>query len=214
MLEQLLEERRGLAGTFANLAGLGGAAALELLGRLAGPALVGELVAFFRVLGHLREGFQHRAQVTSALLRDPATAYVLVASAAPTSLDDARHLGRELARKHAPPSLVLCNKGFVAEPGSEHPVEAPGAPVTVDPALAPTYTKLRALRRALVDDREEAFAMARRFVDEVAPKASAVVLGELERDLRRVDDLGALLAVGAELGSGGAAHPSGRRHSG
>ncbi len=214
VLRFFLEERRGLAGTFANLAGLGGAAALELLGRLAGPALVGELVAFFRVLAHLREGFQHRAQVTSALLRDSATAYVLVASAASTSLDDARHLGHQLARKHAPPSLVLFNKGFVAEPGSEHPVEAPCAPVTVDPALAPTYTKLRALRRALVDDREEAFATARRFVDEVAPKASAVVLGELERDLRRVDDLSALLAVGVELGSGGAAQPSGPRHSG
>lgn len=214
MLRFFLEERRGLAGTFANLAGLGGAAALELLGRLAGPALVGELVAFFRVLGHLREGFQHRAQVTSALLHNPTTTYVLVASAAPTSLHDARHLGQELARKHAPPALVLFNKGFVAEPGCEHPVEAPGAPVTLEPALAPTYAKLRVLRRALVADREETLATARRFVDEVAPEARTVVLGEMERDLRRVDDLSALLAVGVELGSGGAAHPSGRRHSG
>ncbi|MCB9617705.1 MAG: AAA family ATPase [Sandaracinus sp.] len=199
VLRFFLEERRGFAGTFASLAGLGGAAALELLGRLAGKTVVAELVAFFRLLAHLREGFQHRAEVTSALLRDPATGYVLVASSSPTSLDDARHLGAELAKKHAPASLVLFNKAFVAEPGEARPLDASRDVLDVPAALEPTARKLRALREDLVHDRERAFGLARRFVDDVAPGAHAVALGELERDLRTIEDLDRMLAVATRL---------------
>jgi anion-transporting ArsA/GET3 family ATPase len=202
VLRFFLEERRGIVGTFASLAGLGGAAALELLGRLAGKAVVSELVAFFRVLAHLREGFQHRAEVTSALLRDPATAYVLVASTAPTSLDDARHLGRELASRHAPASLVLFNKAFVAEPGADVPLEAPGQRLAVPPELVSFVEKVSALRRRLVDERDEGLDVARRFLREVAPRAIGVALAEQERDLRTVDDLDRLLDVNVPLRAG------------
>jgi anion-transporting ArsA/GET3 family ATPase len=199
VLRFFLEERRGIAGTFASLAGLGGSAALELLGRLAGKVVVSELVAFFRVLAHLREGFQHRAEVTSALLRDPATAYVLVASTAPTSLDDARHLGRELANKHAPASLVLFNKAFVAEPGADVPLEAQDRGPTVPPELVSFVEKVSALRRRLVDEREEGLGLARSFLREVAPRAIGIALAEQERDLRTIDDLDRLLDVNVPL---------------
>lgn len=216
VLRFFLQERRGLAGTFASLAGLGGSAALELLGRLAGPTVVSELVAFFRLLAHLREGFQHRAEVTSALLRDPATAYVLVASTAPTSLDDARHLGRELANKHAPASLVLFNRSFVAEPGADRPLDAPKMHASdrdplvgssSDPSMrvssASLARKMTALRQRLVDEREEGFDVARAFVRDVAPHAIGIALAEQERDLRTVDDLDRMLEVNVSLrGSG------------
>jgi anion-transporting ArsA/GET3 family ATPase len=199
VLRFFLEERRGIAGTFASLAGLGGSAALELLGRLAGKVVVSELVAFFRVLAHLREGFQHRAEITSALLRDPATAYVLVASTAPTSLDDARHLGRELASKHAPASLVLFNKAFVAEPGADVPLEARERGLTAPPELVSFVQKVSALRRRLVDEREEGLGLARSFLREVAPRAIGIALAEQERDLRTIDDLDRLLDVNVPL---------------
>lgn len=204
VLRFFLEERRGIAGTFASLAGLGGAAALELLGRLAGKVVVSELVAFFRVLAHLREGFQHRAEVTSALLRDPATAYVLVASTAPTSLDDARHLGRELANKHAPASLVLFNKAFVAEPGADRPLDGPTLRdvAAVSPALGSFAARVSALRGRLVDEREEGLGLARVFLREVAPRAIGLALAEQERDLCTVEDLDRLLEVSLPLRAG------------
>jgi anion-transporting ArsA/GET3 family ATPase len=204
VLRFFLEERRGIAGTFASLAGLGGSAALELLGRLAGRVVVAELVAFFRVLAHLREGFQHRAEVTSALLRDPATAYVLVASTAPTSLDDARHLGRELASKHAPASLVLFNKAFVAEPGADVPLQGPSEPnaSTLPPELVSFVEKVSTLRRGLVDEREEGLGVARGFLREVGPRAIGIALAEQERDLRTIDDLDRLLDVNVPLRAG------------
>jgi hypothetical protein len=156
-------------------------------------------VAFFRVLAHLREGFQHRAEVTSALLRDPATAYVLVASTAPTSLDDARHLGRELASKHAPASLVLFNKAFVAEPGTDVPLEARGLDTSVPPELVSFVQKVSVLRRRLVDEREEGLRVARDFLREVAPRALGIALAEQERDLRTIEDLDRLLDVNVPL---------------
>jgi len=194
VLKWFLEERRGLGGTFASLAGMGGAAALKLLGKLAGDTIVDELVAFFRVLAHLREGFQHRAEVTRGLLRDEATAYLLIASTAPTSMDDARHLAEQLAERHLPPELVVFNQSWVPEPGADHPLEPPGArPTLSEDALNDLAARLLALRAELLQAQEDALQAARRFRDEVAPGVAAVAIAERDHDLRTLGELEAML---------------------
>jgi hypothetical protein len=54
-------------------------------------------------------------------------------------------------------------------------------------------------RVRLEEEREDGFALARAFHASVAPTATAIALGELERDLRTVDDLDRLLAVSVAL---------------
>ncbi|MBX3251434.1 MAG: hypothetical protein KF901_29925, partial [Myxococcales bacterium] len=179
VLRYFLEDRGGIAGGFASLARLGGAAALKLLGRLAGESLVRELLAFFEALSHLREGFQTRAELTSAALRDPRTAYVLVTSPTPMSLDDAAHLAGQLAERHLPPALVLYNRAFVDAPAST------GA----------SCVPLPELRAEIGDAREDALALARAFSEAHAPAARALAIAEREGDLHTVADLDELLTV-------------------
>ncbi|MEM1418199.1 MAG: ArsA-related P-loop ATPase [Myxococcota bacterium] len=200
VLRYFLASREGLAGaSFQALANAGGAAALKLLGRLAGEDVSKELVGFLEALAHLRDGFRERAATVQGWLRDPETVYALVASPAPTSLDDAHALGEALAARHRAPGLFLFNRAFVPEPGSTEPVRPP-TPRAAPPGLETTTAALTALRERLAAEHEAGFARVATLRESFAPEAPAFALPEAESDLRTLGQLRALLSAPLPLG--------------
>ncbi len=218
-LAQLLDERvlrlllgrgtsRSLAGaSFEALAQAGGAAALRVLGRIAGEDVTAERRGFLEVLSHLRDGFRERAEAVRAWLADPATVYALVASPAPTSLDDAKALGDTLAERHRPPGLFLFNRAFVPEPGGTAPVAPPTSRV-VPAGLENVVAALDALRRRHVADRLAAHEALEGLRGTLAPDAPAYALPEAPGDLRTLDALRTLLESPASLDALAAKAPS------
>ncbi len=67
----------------ARLVGRGSGLVLSMFSRFTGVDLIGELSGFFGALGGMLDGFRERARVVDQLLRDPATAFLLVTSPEP-----------------------------------------------------------------------------------------------------------------------------------
>jgi anion-transporting ArsA/GET3 family ATPase len=90
------------AGVGARILGSGPAAMLRLLRRLTGVELLEDVAAFLAALGEVRGAFQERAARVRQLLRDDATAFVLVTVAEPGPIEEAIFLARRLrsARMH------------------------------------------------------------------------------------------------------------------
>ena len=189
VLRWLLTDReRGGGGSFLRLASLGGAAATRLLGKLAGDDIVDELVGFLRVLSHLREGFEARAARIARTFADPATGYALVTAPSFASMEDARHLGAQLADRLVPAHCVLLNRAYVAVDGvAVTPAERD------DDAPAP----LRALRATLAARNAYARELGLAFRDDVAPDAPLVTLAERATDIQDLQGLRDLLATAA-----------------
>ena len=68
------------AGIGARLAGRAGAPALALIRHLVGVDLLGDIAQFLTAIGGLLGGFHDRASAVQALLKDPATAFVMVST--------------------------------------------------------------------------------------------------------------------------------------
>jgi anion-transporting ArsA/GET3 family ATPase len=100
-LTQFFEGRalRGLlapTGLASRLVGRGTGVMFGILGRLTGVDLLGEIGEFFGGLSGMVEGFGERAAGVAGLLRDPATAVVLVSSAERGPVDEAIAFAGEL----------------------------------------------------------------------------------------------------------------------
>jgi anion-transporting ArsA/GET3 family ATPase len=161
----------------------GSASVLRMLSRLAGESTVDELLSFFSVLAHLREGFHERAAAMHARLHDDATAYVLVGSAMPTALADARALADGLFARGVKIDLCLLNQSYVPEPfDASKPVrhEAGGGWA----------------RRHFAGENEARAEAAEAFLAALAERPSAIHLPELEEDLREITTLAGLPALG------------------
>jgi anion-transporting ArsA/GET3 family ATPase len=168
---------------------------LRALAALAGESTVTELVAFFAVLAHLREGFRHRAAATETMLRAPSTAFVLVAAPQSTSLADAAFLRDDLAARGVPLSAVIFNRGYVPEPGDGG---LPVRPTSLDPDASPA---IRALRQAFAAENLDRAEAMRAFLatarSERRPERFA--LAELEDEVRDLDGLDGLLTSSVSL---------------
>ena len=68
------------AGLGARLAGRASAPALALIRHLVGVDLLGEIAQFLTAIGSLIGGFRDRASAVQALLKDPASAFVMVST--------------------------------------------------------------------------------------------------------------------------------------
>jgi anion-transporting ArsA/GET3 family ATPase len=66
------------------------------LARVLGVSLLQELARFFALVGELAGGFRDRASGVSALLADPATAFVIVSSPQPAAAEEAAFLAATL----------------------------------------------------------------------------------------------------------------------
>jgi anion-transporting ArsA/GET3 family ATPase len=194
-------------------AGLGGRAAVKLLGALVGAEVVTELVSFFSVLAHLRQGFRDRAARTAALLTSPSTAFVLTAAPMPSGLADAANLLDGLTERRVPLSLMLFNRAYTTEPrvGPSVPSDAsaveheplrppPGAEQELSPAsLGALPPALALLAQRVMQVRQHAHAENQADLARVAafraraPAAPALMLPRATRELSDIGDLAALL---------------------
>jgi anion-transporting ArsA/GET3 family ATPase len=109
-----------------RVVGRGTGAMFGILGRLTGVDLLGEVGGFFRALSGMLDAFGERAAGVSALLRDPATAVVLVSSAERQPVDESIAFAGELDRAGIRLAGVVVNRMHVdrADPSTPEAVEA------------------------------------------------------------------------------------------
>jgi anion-transporting ArsA/GET3 family ATPase len=87
---------------------------LGILGRLTGAGVLAEIIAFFAAIGGMVDGLAARASAVQALLRDPATAFVLVSSPRREALEEAIAFGGELRLAGLPLQALIVNRVHVA----------------------------------------------------------------------------------------------------
>ncbi|MBX3184946.1 MAG: ArsA family ATPase [Polyangiaceae bacterium] len=137
-----------LGGRLSRLLPTGSAAATRLLGLLASQQLVEELISFFSVLLHLREGFRERAAAVQELLRAEETAFCLVCSPSRTSLWDAAYLREGLVSRGVRLSATVFNRAYVPS-GDDSATPLAWAP-PVEPRERLSALGLTALKGAAV----------------------------------------------------------------
>jgi len=179
--------------------------------------VVAELVSFFSVLAHLRQGFRDRAARTAALLTSPSTAFVLTAAPMPSGLADAGNLLEGLMERRVPLALLLFNRAFTTEPGADavlggatgpafdqQPLAPARAlpPTDLGPVLDQLAARLGEVRRAAHTENLADLARMRAF-HATAPKGTAaLMLPRATREIHDVADLGELLAHPRPLSAG------------
>jgi anion-transporting ArsA/GET3 family ATPase len=133
-----------------------GALALRLADRFLGMSFLQDLSEFLRAFEGMYDGFKERAGRVHALLRDPGSGFVLVASPSPATLDEALYFHRRLLEKQMPFVSFVVNRVHpdpedLARPRGEAPRRAAGPPAEVDDALAErliaVYREQQALAR-------------------------------------------------------------------
>jgi anion-transporting ArsA/GET3 family ATPase len=89
-----------------------------ILRRVTGVDLLRDLATFFRVLGGIVEGFSQRAAEVGALLRDPATTFLLVTSPEHQPVTEALAFAAELDRAAMRRGALIVNRIAVNELGN------------------------------------------------------------------------------------------------
>jgi anion-transporting ArsA/GET3 family ATPase len=162
--------------------GLATQALLRTLSKVAGSEIVQDAVAFFQAFEGMEEGFRTRAGAVRELLADPATAYVLVTSARPDAIAEAKFFAEKLAERDISPAALVVNR---IHPWFGPPDEAfrtgtpPSGPLT---ALEANLADLNGVAR-----REESSYAG--LAAEVAP----ALVGRIPLFGQDVHDLGGLL---------------------
>jgi anion-transporting ArsA/GET3 family ATPase len=200
---------RPARGPLSRLLPRGSSAVARLLGLLGSRRLVREMGAFFDVLMPLESVFRDRARGVGALLRSPATAFVLVSTPSSTSLADVGVLTTGLRERGVAWGAAVLNRAFVAEePGSLSPValreaselrasvdllvDRVGLPVELASRVLVAVSDLRvrvAERNALGD------AAGRRLASELGAACDLVRLPELEGNVCDLEALDALVSL-------------------
>jgi anion-transporting ArsA/GET3 family ATPase len=172
-----------------------GALALKLADRVLGIQFLQDLSEFFLAFEGMYEGFKQRAAQVQRLLRDPASAFVLVASPAKASLEEALFFQERLRQAGMPFVGFIVNRIHPDPAATRPPRAARAAAVKLD----------RDLKRRLVEVFQDQQALARserRHVAWLADKAEAPVVLVPERetdvhDLRGLKEVGQVILGGA-----------------
>ncbi len=192
-----------LGGRLSRLLPTGSAAATRLLGLLASQQLVEELISFFSVLLHLREGFRERAAAAQELLRAEETAFCLVCSPSRTSLWDAAYLREGLVSRGVRLRATVFNRAYVpsgddsatpigwAEPlGPDERLAAVGLTGRrASEAARVLLSELSGLRQGAAAYNHVAQAAMDRFQERLPQDSLRVRLPELSDDPRDLIDL-------------------------
>ena len=161
-------------------------ALLRTLSRVAGAEIVQDAVAFFQAFEGMEEGFSSRAGAVRELLADPATAYVLVTSPRPDSIEETAYFAARLAETGVEPAALVVNRVHPAfGPVSVPAGERPGGPLG---ALLENHARLQ---RAAEDEGRSVGTLTA----QVAPSPVARI-ALLDTD---VHDLEGLAAVADQL---------------
>jgi anion-transporting ArsA/GET3 family ATPase len=196
-------------GLGARILAKGGQVATELLGRITGKTLQGEIIGFLTVFASLRDGFVERAHRVEQILRAPDTAFVLVTSASPSSADDAAWLRDDLSRRKVPVHTVVWNQSYLpVDPAAPErlitsvpplpPAELEARVRALAPELAASPEVLEAARRMRAL-RQEAAAENQRFqrivdglAQELPPECHRVRVPRLDEEVRDLPGLARL----------------------
>jgi len=90
--------------------GVAAQALLRTISKVAGADIVHDAVAFFQAFEGMEEGFRLRAARVRELLVQPTTAFVLVASPRPDSVDEAVHFAGKLAESGMSATALVVNR--------------------------------------------------------------------------------------------------------
>jgi anion-transporting ArsA/GET3 family ATPase len=166
------------------------------LRRITGASLLDDLTTFFRLLGGLLDGFRRRAVDVGQLLRDPATAFLIVTSPERPALEEAIFFAGELERGRMHRCGVIVNRVHPFDP-DERDVAATTAGLR--PALGAR------LARTVARTHAEVQLLARR--DQAALKRLRDALHEpelvcLADRASGVHDIAALAGIHGELFGG------------
>ena len=94
----------------ARLVGRGSGLVLSMFARFTGLDLIGELSDFFGALGSMLDGFRERARTIDRLLRDPATAFLLVTSPEPEPAREALFFAEQLRSAGMARAALIVNR--------------------------------------------------------------------------------------------------------
>jgi anion-transporting ArsA/GET3 family ATPase len=90
--------------------GMAAQALLRTISKVAGADVVRDAVTFFQAFEGMEEGFRTRAIRVNELLKQPGTAFVLVASPRPDSVDEAVHFAAKLADADMSVTALIVNR--------------------------------------------------------------------------------------------------------
>jgi anion-transporting ArsA/GET3 family ATPase len=171
--------------------GVAAQALLRTISRVAGADIVHDAVAFFQAFEGMEEGFRTRAARVRELLAQEGTAFILVASPRPDSVDEAVHFAGKLAQSQMSVTGLIVNRvqpRFADDEELAALEEA--APVGPDSPLGQLIQNLRGYTAA--SDREE-----RTYADLVARVAPAPVyrVPLLNTDVHDLDGLGTVAGL-------------------
>jgi len=93
-----------------KVVGVAAHALLRTISKVAGADIVQDAVAFFQAFEGMEEGFRTRAARVRELLSQPGTAFVLVASPRPDSVDEAVHFAGKLAESDMSVTALVVNR--------------------------------------------------------------------------------------------------------
>jgi len=164
--------------------GVAAQALLKTISKVAGADVVRDAVTFFQAFEGMEEGFRERAGRVRELLTQPGTAFVLVASPRPDSVDEAIHFAGKLHESDMAVTALVVNRVQPRFPGSDRlaSLEVPGWD---DPTLVGLVENLRGYAAAAERD-ERSYAD---LIGRVAPAPVARV-PLLNTDVHDLDGLG------------------------
>ena len=90
--------------------GVAANALLRTISKVAGADIVHDAVAFFQAFEGMEEGFRQRAARVRELLSQPGTAFVLVASPRPDSVEEAVHFAGKLTESGMAATALIVNR--------------------------------------------------------------------------------------------------------
>ena len=111
------------AGLGARLAGRAGAPALAVIRHLVGVDLLAEIALFLSAISGLLSGFRERASAVEALLRDPASAFIMVSSPEREPVRESIAFAGALREAQIPLGGLVVNRVHSAEAGTADAIE-------------------------------------------------------------------------------------------
>jgi anion-transporting ArsA/GET3 family ATPase len=182
----------------------------KVFSRVLGGELIRDLSAFVSALESMFGGFRERAQQTYELLKEPGTAFIVVAAPEPDALREASYFVERLSAERKPHAGLVLNR---VRRCAGNPGDAPLAAVraaaaaemlaekaagrTADPAVDLAVIALR-VHAEIATAAEHDARMAKRFAN-AHPDVAIVAVPALPRD---VHDLAGLQEIGALMAAG------------
>lgn len=195
LIRVLMAPARGAGSALGRLASLGSAVFGGVLSKILGTTLLQDLSTFVSAIDTTFGGFRERAERTYALLKDPGTAFLVVAAPERDALREAAYFVERLGRDGMPLGGLVLNKVATVASGLSAEQALAGAErLGGSDALTASLLRLHAERAGLAHRHEH---LAQRFTGAHpgVPIAIVPALAEDVHDLAALREVGELLAA-------------------